>query len=389
MEPTPDAVSQLDPAPPIGGSSNNDGDMFSAERPDTLLLKALLSPDRMTPNEQATVDAYRIASQKAQRRRDLLGLVDLADVMEGGDTEPEMLVDDLLVRGMHHIVYGKKQSGKTWVLLWAAAVLIRRGETVIWIDEEMGRQEMARRLKWIGVPSDDVEKHFVYCEFPALDRSSESLFLWTELLELRQPSLVVADAHTEVLAAADLNENSGTDVAKWNADYVSPARRLGAATAFIDHTGHDEQGRPVGSRHKGAQAKVELAVVCKEPFSDVRLGVIEIAENKNTIAAPIPKRRFIELGGEGQADGTLGFVFRPDKGTGRQEGEQAAREALAILEAVGTATKQLSKTQISDIVGGNNQANLRLIGTMVDEGLLVGHEGSRGAVYTLGGESNE
>lgn len=52
-----------------------------------------------------------------------------------------------------------------------------------------------------------------------------------------------------------LNENSGTDLEKWAQAYVTPARRLGATTVMIDHTGHSDQHRAVGSRQKGASAK--------------------------------------------------------------------------------------------------------------------------------------
>jgi hypothetical protein len=177
----------------------------------------------------------------------------LGDVMLGGDTEPEMLVDGLFVREKHHLVYGKKESGKTWVLLHAAAELVRRGEPVVWVDEEMGRRDMADRLRWMQLDPEAVSGLFTYLEMPMLNGSRESLALWTALLQVKRPSLVAVDAQTEVLASADLNENSGTDVAKWHAWYLAPALRLGAATVVIDHTGHDgarlrTQGRTVEGR---------------------------------------------------------------------------------------------------------------------------------------------
>lgn len=228
-------------------------DAFNAKVPSVALLFKRFYGEPLTPEEQASWDAYEKEVEEVTARREALGVVDLGDVMLGGDTEPEMLVDGLFVREKHHLVYGKKESGKTWVLLHAAAELVRRGEPVVWVDEEMGRRDMADRLRWMQLDPEAVSGLFTYLEMPMLNGSRESLALWTALLQVKRPSLVAVDAQTEVLASADLNENSGTDVAKWHAWYLAPALRLGAATVVIDHTGHDgarlrTQGRTVEGR---------------------------------------------------------------------------------------------------------------------------------------------
>ena len=118
MQQTPDAdlLSRIPPAPKIEPRAAAEPEAVVFEAPiadERLMLKALLAPDTVTPDERASLDAYRLASEEAERRRDMLGIVDLATVMEAGDVEPEMLVDDLLVQNMHHIVYNQKQSKKT------------------------------------------------------------------------------------------------------------------------------------------------------------------------------------------------------------------------------------------------------------------------------------
>jgi AAA domain len=366
-------------------------DAFNAKVPSVALLFKRFYGEPLTPEEQASWDAYEKEVEEVTARREALGVVDLGDVMLGGDTEPEMLVDGLFVREKHHLVYGKKESGKTWLLLHAAAELVRRGEPVVWVDEEMGRRDMADRLRWMQLDPEAVSGLFTYLEMPMLNGSRESLALWTALLQVKRPSLVAVDAQTEVLASADLNENSGTDVAKWHAWYLAPALRLGAATVVIDHTGHDEQERARGSGHKGAQSKVELSVKREgKKFTKSSLGVIEVRETKNTPAAPIPTKQFFELGGEPGPNGNYVFAFRSTVKTGAEGRDKAELDRrLRIIAAVGRAAKPPSKTAIHDRIGGNKQANLRLIDAMVDEGTLIGQEGSRGTVYTVDGQVNE
>jgi hypothetical protein len=343
--------------------------------------------EEFTAEEHAEWDKYEKRHTEAEARRNAIGLVDLGEIMADGDTEPDMLVDGLLVEGMHHLVYGKKESGKTWLLLACVKQLIARGETVVWVDEEMGRREFADRLLWMGLKPDDVSEHFVYLEFPVLDGSHESRALWAALLEIKKPSLIVVDAQTEVLATADLNENSGTDVAKWLMWYLAPARRLGAATAVIDHTGHEEQGRARGSGHKGAQSKVELSVTRPTPFSKDSLGVIQIREEKNTPSAPIPKTQYFELGAEAADDGSYAFVFRPTSAVEKKANAKEVERRQKIIAMVAEAKEPPSKTRIHDKVGGNKQSVLNAIDTLVDEGERVGQEGTRGIVYVRNGSN--
>lgn len=309
-----------------------------------LMLKQATG-DPLDAEEQARWDAYAAAEAAAEERRSALGLVDMAEVLREGVEETAMLIDGLLVAAAHHLIYGTKESAKTWLLLAAVALLLKQGKTVIWIDEEMGRADIALRLAALGVTDEDAE-HLVYLEYPALDGSKANIALWRALLEAHAPVLVVVDAQTEVLAAADLNENSGTDVAKWYTWYMAPARRLGAATVFIDHTGHDDQGRAVSSRQKGAQSKVELAVVCKQKFDKSNLGMIEVTRTKNTHSAPIPLVQRFKLGGDGEGRFVFYEYFGPAEST-----ESTRKTDLKLrIETVIREKGPLYKSQVEDMV---------------------------------------
>src|SRR5436305_3354202 len=153
---------------------------------------------------QEMVDQLLAADES---RRATLGLVDLAEVMRGEDTEPTMLVPDLVVERDHALWFGPKESLKTWVALYAAAAVMAQRKTVVWVDKEMGRRNIANRLRIMGVPAEAVEDYLVYCEYPTLDCSRESRALWEAMLREFAPAMIVVDAQTEVLADAGLNEN--------------------------------------------------------------------------------------------------------------------------------------------------------------------------------------
>jgi hypothetical protein len=220
-----------------------------------------------------------------------------------------------------------------WFVLDEVAVLLRDGRKVVWVDKEMGRNNIADRLKTFGVDPELVREHLVYMEFPSLDCSPDSKIAWRGLLDLEEPALIVFDAQTELLADAGLNENSGTDVEKWSQSYITPARRIQSATLMIDHTGHAEQGRSVGSRQKGAAAKIELKVEKDEPFGRDRLGRFTVTVTKNTVSAEITEKRSWRIGGK---DGK--FVYdRVTDGTdprATKKAEKANAADTAVLETL-------------------------------------------------------
>ena len=314
----------------------------STELPFDILWKLYSAdePESLTAEEQRRWDVYEKAEEKQRAERELLGLVDLAELMREGIAEPEMLVGDLLVRGEHHLMYGTKESGKTWLALWSAVlVMAKNHEKVIWVDKEMGRRNIARCFITLNVPEGLIDDYFTYCEFPTLDCSAKSVTLWRALLEAEKPALVVVDAQTEVLADANLKENIGTDIETWMQAYITPARRVGVATLMIDRTGHSDTDRA----SQGAAAKVELSVVKREAFSRENVGTVEVTETKNTLSAAIPKKQYFILGG-----GEDGFTIEqtseaPQTSESTRAAGKQTSEAPQTSESTRAAGKQTSE----------------------------------------------
>ena len=333
----------------------------------------------LTEEEQVQWQQYEKDFARWEEVNHSLGIVDLAEIMERGTKPPQMLVDGLLVQGVHHIVFGTKENGKTWLVMAAAAMVMLGGGGVFWIDQEMGRELIAERFTALGVPPDVVLDHMVYSEFALFDTSPAHRALWAGLLEHHRPALVVVDAHTEVLAAANLNENSGTDIAKWQMAYMSPALALGSATLMIDHTGHENADRSRGSGHKGAQSKVELAVKLRAEFDRETIGRMDVERAKNTAAADIPEVQTFELGGKDRR-----FIFRHavEAATPDPRNERAHLLRLKVMRLLAD-NGTLNQTQVCSIVGGKKTLAVNALNRLVEDETAVAEPSGRSVEYSL------
>jgi AAA domain len=371
------------PAPPDGDDAAYDDEQYLARADVRAELRRLKDPfreaddmplgllfkqysgEKLTPDEKKELERV----ERAREKRELLGIVDLAEVMREGVTAPGMLVENMLVRGEHHLWYGTKEASKTWFALHAAAQLLARREVVVWVDKEMGKQGLAERFEVLGVSPEDVDESFVYMEFPTLDGSADSREAWKLILAAFEPALVIVDAQTEVLADADLNENSGTDVAKWEKWYLLPARKRGATTLLLDHTGHAEGGRAVSSRQKGAAAKVELEFVKRAAFDRETVGHVEVTCNKNTRSAPIPKTQHFRIGGT-ESGFVLDATELPPHPDANGAGDGSAATYFRIRQAVEATIKKygadgLSTTQLRGMVEGSNATIAKVVKGLV------------------------
>jgi AAA domain-containing protein len=238
--------------------------------------------------------------------RSRLNVVDLGELMRKGPTRPRVLVPDRIVAGVHHSFFGPPECAKTWILGDCIGALIKEGKNVVWVDWEMGGEAVAQRLLDLGADPEDVSKHLTYLDAPDKDGTSASRSDWAELMDEVRPVLVVWDSFTEALSAAGLDDNKATDIGRWQGWYLDAARKVGAATVTLDHTGHADAGRARGSGHKRAAAKVEWEIKKLRKFDNDSVGLVEMTLRKNSLSADLPKSQLIEIGAE---DGQ--FILRP------------------------------------------------------------------------------
>lgn len=189
-------------------------------------------------------------------------------------SKPEALIDGVLFRGENHIIFGGAGQGKTMLACYIASELIKRGESVVYLDHENGAGRIFKRMHALGCTEEMLEEHFYYFEDPA--STLEDAPDYREMLAEIRPSLVVFDSLFGFMVAANLDENYGPDVGKWFDAFAPPT--LEVATLVLDHTpkkGDTERG---SGRKRDA---VDVSWEVKGNFSTDRVGPLKLSLKKS------------------------------------------------------------------------------------------------------------
>jgi hypothetical protein len=189
-------------------------------------------------------------------------------------SKPEALIDGVLFRGENHIIFGGAGQGKTMLACYIASELIKRGESVVYLDHENGAGRIFKRMHALGCTEQMLEEHFYYFEDPA--STLEDAPDYREMLAEIRPSLVVFDSLLGFMVAANLDENYGPDVGKWFDAFAPPT--LEVATLVLDHTpkkGDTERG---SGRKRDA---VDVSWEVKGNFSTDRVGPLKLNLKKS------------------------------------------------------------------------------------------------------------
>lgn len=313
--------------------------------------------------------------------------VNVARIMREGVPPVEMALPGWLVAGELHWLFGDAESAKTWLALRLALDVMEAGGVVAWFDEELGEAVIAERLLTLGAEPEVVELRFAYFPFPSWQMTEADRTEHLELLRaLRRAGLWLAvyDTATDMLAEADLDENSGVDVTRWVKAYPEQARQLGAAQLVLDHTGHGEKHRAVGSRAKRSKAKVQLLMELKERFDRNRLGAVSVTLKKNTRGADIPALRRFQVGGDGDGFVWQEVTFDPQQAAAAQATFELERRIAEVVREHGT----VSQRQLENLVPGRGADVREAAKRMAASGLhdIAAAPGKRGAiVYTFTG----
>lgn len=166
----------------------------------------------------------------------------LVELARHGIQPPEFVVRELFYKAAVHSVTGPPESGKTTLVVWVVLGLLQRGERVVYVDEESGREQLVEKLLAMGAEPEELEG-LAYLEFESRrwDRSDVAGFL--ELLEEHKPALVVFDSMAAILANAGKDENKAQDVRELaQSVMLEPARRFGSAVVYVDHVAKADDG---------------------------------------------------------------------------------------------------------------------------------------------------
>lgn len=249
----------------------------------------------------------------------------LGQAITGGVEPPEELLPDLLLAGKAHNVYAPGGVGKTWVLVWIACELMRRGRKVAIFDLENGLRTYAERFEEMGADPDTLDELVYYWPFPRLDSAR-----YAEMLEGERPDLVMFDSWIGFLASEGRDENVSNDISMWAEDYLKPALRKGSGVLLLDHVPHEHE-RERGSSRKRDEMDVVWQLTKVGDFDRENTATLVVTRQKDR-EGYLPERLTFEIGG----DPSTGFVMRRDDSLARKvevthvtQREKAAIEALA------------------------------------------------------------
>jgi AAA domain len=186
----------------------------------------------------------------------------------------------LLYPGEVHSLAGEPETGKGWIALATAAVLVANDKPVLYLDFEDAPASIVSRLLALDSPPEAIINHFAYLR-PSDPFTGATL---DALLTGRAYELAVIDGVSEAYALLGLDPYSNIDAAKFLAALARPIGETGAAVLLIDHVvkAKETRGRyALGAQHKLAGIAVAYSTDSIRPPSRTNAGVIKLKVEKD------------------------------------------------------------------------------------------------------------
>jgi len=299
----------------------------------------------------------------------------------------------LFYPGLLHQVIGQPESGKSWLVLLAAAARLEAGEHVLFLDYESDPAQVVARLLAFGADRDALVRLFDYRRPEVGVDQAPGAF--AELLTTRY-ALVVVDGVTDAIGLAGGSITDNDETADWIRCVPERiARFTGAAVVLVDHVAKGTHGAPsryaVGAQQKlGKIRGVSYYVEPRVPVAPGEVGELAVTGTKDT-QGQVKRHGVAQAGGRLWAaarvviDATdpqhLAVRILPPfeaAGSGVDVGERGAayERVPALMERVSrvleSAGEEISSTQAVKATkpfgGGRKEALLLALQALVREG---------------------
>ncbi|HVM10336.1 MAG TPA: AAA family ATPase [Acidimicrobiales bacterium] len=170
--------------------------------------------------------------------------------------DADWLVEDVLARGRGHSLFAGHKVGKSLFTLWVSLQLIRAEVVVIYLDYEMGEDDLYDRLSDMGHgPGSNLEllRYALLPSLPPLDQPDGATALLTLVDEVQaeHPGRHVAVVIDTTGRAVAGDENSADTIRafyRWTGLHL---KQRGVTWARLDHAGKDATKGQRGSSAKG------------------------------------------------------------------------------------------------------------------------------------------
>lgn len=169
--------------------------------------------------------------------------------------------DDVLARGRGHALYAGFKTGKSLFMLAVAAKLALVGVAVIYIDLEMGEDDLYDRLSDMGYGPETDLSGLHYAVLPSLppldtDLGGQALLARVDAVQELHPGAQVAVVIDTTARAVSGEENSADTYRGFARATGLGLKQRGITWARLDHSGKDQSKGQRGSSAKGDDVDV-------------------------------------------------------------------------------------------------------------------------------------
>jgi hypothetical protein len=283
----------------------------------------------------------------------------LESIRNGPPPSPD--IAHMFYAGQTHTLSGKSDAGKSLFLALVARDQINAGQGVLWIDHEQGRRRLVRRLMDFGATDEALENHLFRIHHPIGDSPAGFMDAFEGV------RFAVVDAFTGALTSRNLSSNSDVDIEQVYNRFLRPLAELGAGVVTIDHLGHMDPNRPIGSGRKTGAPDVELMFKAVQQFKAGHGGRAAITIGRDRDGAIVPCE-FV-LGAD--------YSWRLEFAAGDWKPTELMERISIYLEA---QTEPVSKATIERDVKGTDKYKREALEALISDGYVMTEGGLRGAI---------
>ncbi|NEB63526.1 hypothetical protein G3I61_28355 [Streptomyces diastaticus] len=231
------------------------------------------------------------------------------------------------ISGRTQTVFGPKEGGKTWYAVLAAKEAIQWGYNVLHYEADDSRESLPSRLILAGVDPLDVVKHVRVITGDEIQVTGDGSKRRPETPNVpddfaRNVGVVTLDAVISMAAALRLDSSAAVLTKTLMATLMEPFYRRSRAAhgIIVDHSGHDNQNRPMDSAQKLAAVRVayQARTLKDKPLGKGRFGCVELILQKDSHSIHPGKRNddtvaYLDVDARGETVRVELYEKHPDK----------------------------------------------------------------------------
>lgn len=287
--------------------------------------------------QAATAARAALDQDDAARRSRVDGasFVDWAEFWARDRREADWLFDDVLARGRGHAIYAGFKTGKSLFTLSLAAHLVLRGVAVVYLDFEMGEDDLYDRLSDMGYGADTDLSCLHYAVLPSLppldtELGSLALFDKVDAVQAIHPEAHVAVIIDTTARAVAGEENSADTYRDFYRFTGLGLKQREVTWARLDHSGKDKSKGQRGSSAKGDDVDIVWRLVRTDNGIELqrdasRMGWVSAKVAFRQMADPL---RFVRIAEDWPAGTAEVARILDDLGVDIAAGERPAGQAM-------------------------------------------------------------